>query len=165
MCTNIILLMRSHQTNDSCKHQDTKRGRIPVQCSRYLQETYTTKTEKRPLYQWACPLFRCMFFLPASFGTLWIIANANVIPSKATLALLWGLRQWLGAKVRINEENTKCFWDFLSERVSVGLFPSVVYHQPSSFVQFPYDFLWLSFSEKNVQVSSIFHQITGNAFE
>ncbi len=24
---------------------DTKRGRIPVQCSRYLQETFTTKQE------------------------------------------------------------------------------------------------------------------------
>ena len=44
-------LMAVVQTSIPLTQGIKERGRIPVQCSRYLQETFTTKTEKRPLFQ------------------------------------------------------------------------------------------------------------------
>ena len=51
----------------SSRTLDTRSGRIPVQRSRYLQETYALKTGKRPLLPVSATIISKHVLSPASF--------------------------------------------------------------------------------------------------
>ena len=114
-------MRRANKQTVSCKHPyGHKTWTNPRSVFQVLAGNLYKETGKRPLYQWALPLLLCMFFLPASFGTLWIIANANVLPSKIIpppctqgIWTLWAsvvlttYRRYLRAKIRRTEQTTK----------------------------------------------------------
>ena len=122
---------KSDRTNACVQTQNV--DAFAVQRSRYLQETYTMKTGKRPHTSERNHYNHCMFFQPASFWTFWIIANAKLFTNKiwrppplrfvcskrSIYALLGTKIQLFNSKFKINKFKNDVRGDIFAKRKRV----------------------------------------------
>ena len=98
----LLIIASSHQTKCFLQVRTKETWTNPRSVFQVLAGNLHQETGKRPLYSRRVHYYLDEFFLPASFGTLWIIANAKVIyPRKSyrhpalreSLFLYWDRRR------------------------------------------------------------------------